>query len=170
MTEDKVNHPAHYNAGKIEVIEFIEDQGLAYHLGNAVKYIARAGKKDPVKVVEDLEKAIWYVKRQIEILKPNPLRPNQMGTKAATSGYISATPASDSDQVELPLDTANRVLAHLDSEVCDHKACMQLRGDHHRGAQYPDGFKLYCSPSKVGAYFKPSGNFINFKPSGNFKP
>lgn len=55
---DKVNHPVHYNGGRIECIEFLEDQRLGFHLGNAVKYIVRAGKKDPAKTVEDLEKAV----------------------------------------------------------------------------------------------------------------
>lgn len=81
MKKDKVNHPSHYNSGKIEVIEAIEDWKLGFHLGNAVKYCARAGKKDPTKVIEDLEKAIWYIRRQIEILKPKPRRPNQMPQK-----------------------------------------------------------------------------------------
>lgn len=54
--EDKVNHPSHYNLGKIEVIEAIEDWKLSYHQGNAVKYIARAGKKDAGKELEDLKK------------------------------------------------------------------------------------------------------------------
>jgi hypothetical protein len=71
---DNVNHPRHYNAGKIEVIEAIEDWQLGFHLGNAVKYIARAGKKDPARTIEDLEKAIWYCQRQIEILKPTQER------------------------------------------------------------------------------------------------
>lgn len=62
---DPVNRPAHYNQGKIEVIEFIEDQQLGYHLGNAIKYICRAGKKDKDKEVEDLRKAIWYIERHI---------------------------------------------------------------------------------------------------------
>jgi len=66
---DPVNHPSHYTDGKIEVIDFIEDKKLGFHLGNAVKYIARAGKKDPAKTVEDLEKAIWYIKRYIEDYK-----------------------------------------------------------------------------------------------------
>lgn len=66
MNNDNVNHPSHYTSGNIEVIDFIEDQKLDYHLGNAVKYIARAGKKDPDKFIEDLEKAIWYIKRKIE--------------------------------------------------------------------------------------------------------
>jgi len=76
--DQTVNHPAHYNTGKIEVIEFIEDQKLSYHLGNAVKYISRAGKKDPAKTVEDLKKAQWYIRRQIEILSDTPARPNDM--------------------------------------------------------------------------------------------
>lgn len=59
-----VNHPAHYNTGNIEVIDAIEDWGLGFSLGNAVKYIARADHKG--KPVEDLEKAVWYIRREIE--------------------------------------------------------------------------------------------------------
>ena len=66
---DNVNHPSHYTDGKIEVIDFIEDKKLNFHRGNAVKYIARAGKKDKFKEVEDLEKAAWYIHREIERLK-----------------------------------------------------------------------------------------------------
>ncbi len=44
---DEVNHPAHYNQGKIEVIEAIEDWKIGFHLGNAIKYIARAGRTKP---------------------------------------------------------------------------------------------------------------------------
>ena len=66
---DNVNHPSHYTDGKIEVIDFIEDKRLNFHRGNAVKYIARAGKKDPEKEVEDLEKAKWYLEREIDRLK-----------------------------------------------------------------------------------------------------
>lgn len=66
---DNVNHPSHYTDGKMEVIDFIEDKGLNFHRGNAVKYIARAGKKDRFKEVEDLEKAAWYINREIERLK-----------------------------------------------------------------------------------------------------
>ena len=67
--EEKVDHPSHYNAGRIEVIDFIEDQGLNFNLGNAVKYISRAGKKDPKKFKEDLEKAIWYLNRELKRAK-----------------------------------------------------------------------------------------------------
>ena len=63
---DPVNHPSHYTDGKIEVIDYIEDKGLGFCLGNAVKYISRAGKKDQSKEVEDLQKAAWYIQRKIE--------------------------------------------------------------------------------------------------------
>lgn len=63
--DDPVNHPSHYTSGKIEVIDFIEDQKLGYHLGSAMKYICRAGKKDPAKTAEDVRKAIWYLERYI---------------------------------------------------------------------------------------------------------
>ena len=78
-----VAHPPHYNSGKIEVIEAIEDWKLGYHLGNTVKYCARAGKKDPAKEIEDLEKGAWYLNRKIELLKAakekrDSWRPNDM--------------------------------------------------------------------------------------------
>lgn len=59
---ETVNHPAHYNSGGIEVIDVIEDWGLGFSLGNALKYICRAGRKtnDPL---EDLKKAQWYIRR-----------------------------------------------------------------------------------------------------------
>lgn len=69
VTHDNVNHPDHYNHGKIEVIDFIEDQHLGFHLGNAVKYISRAGRKNPDKTIEDLRKAVWYINRQIQRLE-----------------------------------------------------------------------------------------------------
>lgn len=67
--EDLVNHPSHYTDGGIETIDFIEAKKLPYHLGNAVKYISRAGKKDPAKTKEDLEKAVWYINRYISLLE-----------------------------------------------------------------------------------------------------
>lgn len=69
MGTDTVNHPSHYNDGKIEVIDFIEDKHLNFHRGNAVKYISRAGKKNPDKELEDLRKAVWYINREIERLE-----------------------------------------------------------------------------------------------------
>lgn len=69
LDADPVNHPSHYTDGGIETIDFIEAKQLDYYTGNAVKYISRAGKKDPSKEVQDLEKAIWYLKRKVEQLK-----------------------------------------------------------------------------------------------------
>lgn len=66
---DNVNQPAHYTGGKIEIINFIEDKELGFHLGNAVKYISRAGQKNPDKTIEDLRKAVWYINRQIQRLE-----------------------------------------------------------------------------------------------------
>lgn len=60
---DNVNHPAHYKVGGIETIDFIEAKNLSYHLGNVVKYIARADSKGNRE--EDLLKARWYLNREI---------------------------------------------------------------------------------------------------------
>ena len=70
---DPVNHPSHYTDGKIEVIDFIFDKGFGkdFCLGNAIKYISRAGKKDPEKEIEDLRKAVWYLEHYIEWRKTN---------------------------------------------------------------------------------------------------
>ncbi len=58
---DMVNHPPHYNTGNIEVIDFIEDQGLDFRLGSVVKYVCRAKHKGTE--LEDLRKARWYLSR-----------------------------------------------------------------------------------------------------------
>ena len=63
-TIEHVNHPNHYNKGKFEVIDVIEDWGLGFNLGNAVKYIGRCEHKGNKK--QDLEKALWYIKRELE--------------------------------------------------------------------------------------------------------
>lgn len=74
---DAVNRPAHYADSKIEVIDYIEDKNLGFCLGNAIKYISRAGKKKDSgrniidKEIEDLQKAIWYINRRIYELKNN---------------------------------------------------------------------------------------------------
>lgn len=62
---DPVNHPSHYTDGKIEVIDFIEDKNFGFNLGNAIKYISRAGKKSPDTKIQDLQKAIFYIQREI---------------------------------------------------------------------------------------------------------
>ena len=65
---DPVNHPGHYNRGKIEVIDFINDQQLDFNLGNAVKYICRAGFKNVDTGIEDLEKVVYYIRDTIRRL------------------------------------------------------------------------------------------------------
>ena len=66
-----VQHPYHYGGkdNQYEAIKVIEAWKLNFCLGNAVKYISRAGKKDATKTVEDLEKAVWYLEREIRNLK-----------------------------------------------------------------------------------------------------
>ena len=66
---DNINHPNWYTDSNIEVIDYIDDKKFGYHLGNAIKYISRAGKKDPTKTVEDLKKAVWYIERYIQLIK-----------------------------------------------------------------------------------------------------
>lgn len=67
--DDPVNHPSHYTQGKIECIDFITDKKLNFCRGNAVKYIVRAGLKDPSKEIEDLKKAVFYINREIQDLE-----------------------------------------------------------------------------------------------------
>lgn len=70
-----VSHPSHYTYGKIECIDFIMDKQLNFQLGNAVKYIVRAGHKtsadktDQEKQIEDLKKARQYLDFEIEHLE-----------------------------------------------------------------------------------------------------
>ena len=85
--KESINHPSHYNDGQIEVIDFIEDIGLGtgFNLGNAIKYLARAGKKDVGKTVEDLKKARWYIKRQADIWdKKSSFKPNNIESEKYT--------------------------------------------------------------------------------------
>ena len=68
--KEYINHPQHYggNDNTYEVIKIIEHYDLNFHLGNTVKYILRAGKKDDR--LQDLNKAIWYLQREIDKIKP----------------------------------------------------------------------------------------------------
>ncbi len=77
MAYDNVNRPEHYAGTQIEVIDYIEDKGLGFCLGNVIKYVSRAGRKhsagmdDKEKEIQDLEKAKWYLERRIFELKGN---------------------------------------------------------------------------------------------------
>jgi hypothetical protein len=67
--KEHVNHPEHYGGDQVyEAIKVIEAWELDFCLGNVVKYVSRAGKKDPTKELEDLEKAKWYLQRRIDQL------------------------------------------------------------------------------------------------------
>jgi hypothetical protein len=66
-TPDSVNNPAHYTAGGIETIDFIEAKKLNYNLGNVIKYLTRADYKG--NKLEDLRKAQWYLTREINSTK-----------------------------------------------------------------------------------------------------
>lgn len=67
--KELVNHPQHYGGkdNPYEAIKVIEAWDLGFCLGNTVKYISRAGKKDDT--IQELEKALWYLKREIKNLK-----------------------------------------------------------------------------------------------------
>lgn len=77
---DNVNRPAHYTAFPVEPIEVLEH--LNHNRGAACKYLIRAGLKDPAKEIEDLEKASWYVSREIARVKA------QREKRAALSGIV----------------------------------------------------------------------------------
>lgn len=74
-----VDHPSHYNMGKIEAIEIIEDWNLNFNLGNVIKYTLRAPYKG--KMLEDLKKVRWYINREIERISaggnPTPHEPTK---------------------------------------------------------------------------------------------
>ena len=66
----EVNHPSHYADGaRAECIEIIEDLQMDFHRANAFKYLWRAGKKDPKREIQDLEKAIWYLSRKVKLMR-----------------------------------------------------------------------------------------------------
>lgn len=66
---EKVNHPEHYKPGTYEVINVIEAHELNFNRGNVLKYLLRAGAKSKDTEVEDLQKAIWYLNREIDRIK-----------------------------------------------------------------------------------------------------
>ena len=70
--KEMVNYPKHYQFGDnnvYEAIKVIDAWGLGFALGNTVKYISRAGKKDPNKELEDLKKAMFYLQHHINQLE-----------------------------------------------------------------------------------------------------
>lgn len=90
---ESVDHPSHYGGDTpYEVIKVIEAWGLGFHLGNVVKYIARAGKKSPDTQGEDLDKAFWYLQRYLEVAferlrKENDEAPDMEKPKVIDANY-----------------------------------------------------------------------------------
>jgi hypothetical protein len=81
-TDAQINHPAHYGGDTVyEAIKVIEAWGLGFCLGNCVKYISRAGKKDPATELQDLKKARWYLDREIAQREPPPPPPAAFRTE-----------------------------------------------------------------------------------------
>jgi hypothetical protein len=73
MSKEQVNHPNHYGGetNQYEAIKVIDAWNLGFSLGNTIKYISRAGKKDKSKELEDLKKARWYLDHYIKNLEIN---------------------------------------------------------------------------------------------------
>jgi hypothetical protein len=71
MDNEMINNPIHYGGKEnvYETIKVIDNWGLDFLLGNVIKYISRAGKKDPTKKLEDLKKALFYLERKIKNLE-----------------------------------------------------------------------------------------------------
>lgn len=79
--------PSYYKRGSIEVWDFIRDQGLNYHLGNAIKYVCRAGHKDDA--ISDLNKAIHYLENEREFLRASSTRVSEsLRTAARVDDYL----------------------------------------------------------------------------------
>lgn len=70
--EETVNHPDHYNSKGIEAIDVIRAFDLSFSLGNVIKYVLRAGRKNKDTYLEDLKKAKWYLDDEIRHVEPIP--------------------------------------------------------------------------------------------------
>ena len=81
MANSNTAGPSYYKRGTIEVWDFIRDQELNYHLGNAIKYITRAGHKEDA--ISDLTKAIHYLENEREFLRDSSLRVQEQVRAAA---------------------------------------------------------------------------------------
>lgn len=101
---DNVRHPPHYGGqdNPYETIKVIEAWGLGFHLGNAVKYLSRAGKKTSTSAVEDLEKAVWYINREITRVRKEshepvegsaaPVQPHQQSQVGTVADHAKGEP------------------------------------------------------------------------------
>lgn len=91
--KEAVNHPAHYGGDTVyEVIKVLEAWELPPNLWQSVKYISRAGKKDPAKTLEDLKKAAFYLNREIETLERGRTIPEAIEEVFASLEQIGEQP------------------------------------------------------------------------------
>lgn len=98
----KVNNPTYYGGkdNPYEAIKVIEAWGLGFCLGNVVKYVSRAGKKDPLKYKEDLEKAKWYLEREIANI-PDYTTPGSILDLVQNAPIMDASNSEVSDEQAL---------------------------------------------------------------------
>ena len=89
--------PEHYG-GNWKVGDFIRDQDLGFHLGNAVKYICRCGKKPGEDAVKDLNKAIHYLENHREFLRNSSARIQEQVRAAAWADDFLFEAATDFDR------------------------------------------------------------------------
>lgn len=92
MSKDMVKRPDHYCFSKFEPKDVIREWGLNFNLGSAVKYIARAGRKDDI--VQDLKKAREFLSFEIEALEAESCRGDRKATPSDVRGYGSITGGS----------------------------------------------------------------------------
>ena len=126
---DNVNHPSHYCDGrKYEPVEVILDWELDFLLGNALKYISRCGRKGSEEdAIEDLEKAVWYIQKRIDVLRAGSgkvelpgdyqqcLRPGRVRT--TTPSTIDTTPRITCDTADpRPVDESDHITVVVDSK------------------------------------------------------
>src|SRR5512146_1297857 len=109
LSNDSVNHPAHYGGdGPYETIKVLEawdsEMAFGFCVGNAIKYLSRAGKKNPMTLAEDLEKAAWYAKEAADMAREKML------------DAVDAKLARESEDVALPYywDKDGDLWAHTD--------------------------------------------------------
>ena len=94
-----VNSPSHYHkASGVEVIVAIEAWGLGFCLGNVIKYVARAGRKDSGTRIEDLHKARWYLSRELEALEQEERERAERGEPVVVDGCLDLCPAGEGDE------------------------------------------------------------------------
>lgn len=82
---EKIAHPCHYQVGKIEPIEVINDWNLGFNLGNVIKYIARAGRKPDETILDDLRKARFYLDDCITRLEEDSEMPQSVTARYGKS-------------------------------------------------------------------------------------